>query len=294
MLDLFPSQPPALVKKLHTILELHLTTSPIGWCAIVIFKRRRVHRLSSLAPLTALSDGSKLAKMKPATVLTILLASALAFGPKNAKKFEVLNLSASDSPISFSGTAKALKIGTACVVTAHNNSSQSLLAMVATADVATPYEWDQPVTFQYDGFSKEALIDPGLDFDVVDEGLYPINGNTYDANGVPVDTPPQKFACHAKTKVLFVQFADGSSWGDYQTGKDVMARRAKRMAILSHLVEAYDTGGETAFAAALEEPQAVEMAWVLKGAAEYDKITVIELARKRLAAAKKKQESGIF
>ena len=82
-------------------------------------------------------------KMKRATLLTVLLASALAFG----QKFDVSDLSASDSPISFTGTTKILKTGTACVVTAHNNSSQSLLAVRVTADAATRYQWDQPVRF---------------------------------------------------------------------------------------------------------------------------------------------------
>jgi hypothetical protein len=231
--------------------------------------------------------------MKTATLLRIVLAAALAFGKKTGQKFEVSDLSASDSPISLTGTTKQLKAGTACVVTAHNNSSQSLLALVATAEVATAHEWDQPVSFEYDGFFKESLIAPGLDFDVVDEGMYSGVEGTY-VNGVLVETPPQKFACHAKVKVLFIQFADGSTWGDYQTGKDVMARRAKNIARLSHLIEAYDKGGETAFAAALGEPELAKMAYHLKETAPYYKTTVIDLARKRLAAAQKRQAAGIF
>ena len=51
--------------------------------------------------------------------------------------------------------------------------------------------------------------------------------------------------------------------------KDVMARRAKNMATLGHLVDAYDTGGEAAFAAALDEPEpeSRSMAYLLKGMA---------------------------
>jgi hypothetical protein len=229
--------------------------------------------------------------MKRANILTILLTSALAFGQKKAQTFEVSDLSASDSPISFTGATKALKTGTACVVTAHNNSSKSLLALVATADVATRYEWDQPVTFQYDGFSKETLIGPGLDFDIVDEGMYSPVEVTY-VNGVPVEPPPPNFVCHAKTKMLFIQFEDGSTWGDYQTGKDVMARRAKNIALLSRLVDTYDSGEEAAFAAALDEPESRRHP--LKFEADYFKITVIDLVRKRLAAAQKRQASGIF
>jgi hypothetical protein len=230
--------------------------------------------------------------MKRANILTILLASALAFGQKKAQTFEVSDLSASDSPISFTGATKVLKAGTACVVTAHNNSSKSLLALVATADVATRYQWDQPTTFQYDGFFKETLIGPGLDFDVVDEGMYSAVEVTY-VNGIPVEPPPPNFVCHAKTKVLFIQFEDGSSWGDYQTGKDVMTRRAKNIALLSHLVDTYDSGGEAAFAAALDEPESRRHP--LKFEADYFKMmTTIDLVRKRLAAAQKRQASGIF
>jgi hypothetical protein len=227
--------------------------------------------------------------MKPAILLTVLLASALAFG----QKFDVSDLSASDSPISFTGTTKILKTGTACVVTAHNNSSQSLLAVRATADVATRYAWDQPVTFSYDGFFKESGITPGLDFDVVDEGMYSGEERTY-LNGVPVEPPPPNFACHAKVKVEFIQFEDGSTWGDYETKKDVMARRVKNMAILTHLVDAYDTGGQTAFDAALDKPELKEKAYHMKYEAEYFKTTMIGLAKRRLAAGQKRQASGIF
>jgi hypothetical protein len=226
--------------------------------------------------------------MKPATLLTVLLAPALAFG----QKFDVTDLSASDSPISFTGTTKILKTGKACVVTAHNNSIQSLLAVRATASAATRYG-DQPVEFRYDGFFKDFLIIPGLDFDVIDEGMFAGIEGTY-VNGVMVETPPQKFACHAKVKVEFIQFEDGSTWGDYAAKKDVMARREKNMAILTHLVEAYNTGGQTAFAAALNEPQLKEKAYHMKYEAEYFKTTMIGLAKRRLAAGQKRQASGIF
>ena len=231
-------------------------------------------------------------KMKRANILTILLASALAFGQKKAQTFEVSDLSASDSPISFTGTTKSLKTGTACVVTAYNNSSQSLLAVRVTVNAATRYG-DQPVTFRYDGFFKESGITPGLDFDVVDEGMYANEERTY-VNGVLVEPPPPNFVCHAKVKVEFIQFEDGSIWGDYETKKDVTARRAKNIAILTHLVEAYDTGGQTAFDAALNEPELKERAYQMKYEAEFFKTTMIGLAKMRLSAGQKRQASGIF
>ena len=179
------------------------------------------------------------------------------------------------------------------MVTAHNNSNQSLLAVRATANVATRYTSDQPVEFRYDGFFKESLITPGLDFDVVDEGINGGEQRMY-ANGVLVQPPPPKFVCNAKVTVEFIQFEDGSTWGDYAAKKDVMARREKNMAILTHLVEAYNTGGQTAFNAALNEPELKEKADHMKFEAEYFKTTMIGLANRRLAAGQKRQASGIF
>lgn len=227
--------------------------------------------------------------MKRATLLAVLLAPALAFG----QKFDVSDLSASGSPISFTGTTKILKTGTACVVTAHNDSSQSLLAMRATADVATRYEWDQPVTFRYDGFFKESGIPPGLDFDVVDEEASSVVDRS-DVNGSPVEQPSPNFACHAKVKVLFIQFEDGSTWGDNETKKDFTARRARNMAAFTHLVEAYDSGGQTAFDATMSAPGLEELAFRMKYEAEYYKTTMVELARRRLAAGRTRQASGNF
>ena len=227
--------------------------------------------------------------MKRAILLTVLLASALSFG----QKFDVSDVSDSASPISFTGTTKILKTGTACVVTAHNNSSHGLLAVRITADTATSHEWDQPVEFRYDGFFKQSGIASGMDFDVVDEEAYSAVEST-DMNGSLVKSPSRHFPCHAKATVLFIQFEDGSEWGDYEIKKDVMAHRAKSMATLRELVEAYDTGGQAAFDATLNQSAPKSVAFALKYEAKYRKITPIELARNRLAAAQKHQASGIF
>ncbi len=185
--------------------------------------------------------------MKRATILTILLTSALAFG----QKFDVSDLSASDSPISFSGTAKVSTTKTTCMVTMHNDSTQGLLAVELTGEVTSPEGWNQSTELSYDHFFKEAGIPPGEDFDVLGPDFFDsVNqGPTY-INGV--------------------------------------------LAILSHLVDAYDTGGEAGFAAALDEPESRSMAYRLKYEAAYFKVTVIDLVRKKLGAAQKRQASGIF
>jgi hypothetical protein len=85
--------------------------------------------------------------MKLTIVVLILLSSALGFG----QAFEVSDLSEATSPVSFSGTAKVSKTGTICAVTLHNNSSQSLLAIVVSGEVTSPRGWMQPDGAQWPG-----------------------------------------------------------------------------------------------------------------------------------------------
>jgi hypothetical protein len=234
--------------------------------------------------------------MKALALLTVLAASVLAFG----QKFEVTDLSVTSTPIVFDGMAKVSKAGTICTVTMRNNSTQSLLALEVTGEVTSPWGWMQTTELSYDGFFKENGFPPGETFDLVGPDLfnYINHGRSYE-NGVLVkpQEPKQDLVCQASFKVQFVQLEDGSKLGDYQIEQQMEAKRAKRIAILSHLVEAYDIGGEAGFDgafAALNEPESRPVADVLKAEAEYRKVSLIDLARRKLAAAQNRQASGIF
>jgi len=229
--------------------------------------------------------------MSAVAILTVLLASALAF----AQKFEVTDVSETSSPISFDGKATVSKAGTICTVTMHNNSPHSLIAVKISGEVTSPWGWMQSTGLNYDSFFKETGIPTGQGFDFVSPHLFASLGRGY-TNGV-LDKPEMQkkhLVCHAAFKVHFVQFEDGSTVGDYQVMKDFMAKRAKNIGIIRHLVEAYDTGGEAAFAAALSEPESTSMADLLKAMSTYLKIPLIDLVKKRLAVAQKRQASGIF
>jgi hypothetical protein len=232
--------------------------------------------------------------MKPAAILTILLTSALTFG----QKFEVADVSQSSSPISFDGTAKVSKSGTVCLVTMHNNSTQSLLAVVVSGEVTSPWGMMQSTGLRYDAFFRTSIPPPGGEtFDLFGPDFFDFEnqGREY-INGVLVkpQQPKKDLVCHAAFKVEFVQLEDGSTLGDYEIMKEVLARRAKNMSILTHLLEAYDAGGEAALAAALDEPESMTMADLLKVMSAHSKIPVIDLVRQRLGAAQKRQASGIF
>ena len=177
------------------------------------------------------------------------------------------------------------------MVTAHINSTQSLLAVRVTVDVATRCEWDQPVTFQYDGFWKKSGITPGLDFDVVDEDRL---GETIYISQLAFWLSHRPRNLPAMPRSRFIQFRKWIHLGDFEAKEDVLAKRASNMAILTHLVAAYDTGGQTAFDAALADPEVKEKAYRMKFEVEYLKTTTIGLARKQLTAGLKLQASGVF
>jgi hypothetical protein len=98
--------------------------------------------------------------------------------------------------------------------------------------------------------------------------------------------------------VLFVQFDDGTTWGDPSAGKELLAARPQKLAFLKNLVETYDESGQDTFAALLNEPKFGSpehtVAACLKGDAEHEKTATIDLAKKRLAAAQEWRALGIL
>jgi len=121
------------------------------------------------------------------------------------------------------------------VVAAHNNSSQSLLAVRATAEVATAIHGIS----RWSSVTTVSLRSPGshrvLDFDLVDEGMYSVEDRTY-VNAFWLSTTPEFcLPCQGQGGVYSVRRR--VHLGDYETKKDVTARRTKNMAILTHLVE---------------------------------------------------------
>jgi hypothetical protein len=54
--------------------------------------------------------------------------------------------------------------------------------------------------------------------------------------------------------VVFVQFADGSTWGDATAGREILLDRARELGELKRLAEVYEANGNAEFVAALENP----------------------------------------
>jgi hypothetical protein len=74
----------------------------------------------------------------------------------------------------------------------------------------------------------------------------------------PIDTSvspsePGATVVKAVGAVLWVQFEDGSTWGDAESGKQILSIRSRKLAFLQKLVAEYYDNGETSFMAMLND-----------------------------------------
>jgi hypothetical protein len=223
--------------------------------------------------LTTLTFGIKLGRMKP-TLLALLLASSLAFG----QKFQ--DVSAKGAPASLG----IKHDGTDQYVAIHNTSGKGILAYVAVTKTTDEHGQTKPCESRADYAFKSNVL------------------GSQEENPLPcpldLDTAGVK-APDVVGAVLFVQFEDGSRWGDGETGRRaILDQRPQKLAFLKRLVETYSESGEDAFNAMLNDPKLQGLEWQiamhLKGDAQSHKTPAIDLAKKQLAAGQGWHASGIF
>jgi hypothetical protein len=242
--------------------------------------------------------------MKRAISMLLLLAPMLAFG----QKFQ--DVSQKGSPVSLSigfypGDPNPY-------VFARNDSSKGVLALAAVANFKDASGHSVPLTTNQDYAFKFGVLKPhdkrGVGPVDVDPGITTTTQTmTSTEGGVSVTRVVQEVGQPDPTKnrqavgngaVLFVQFDDGTTWGDPASAKRLLDSRPQRLAYLKRLVETYYESGQDAFNAVLREPKPMSpesvVAGCLQGDAERDKIPTIELAKKRLADAQGWHASGIF
>jgi hypothetical protein len=212
--------------------------------------------------------------MKSTILAILLLAPAFTFG----QKFQ--DVTAKGSPLSL----KIDKIDSTdpdSYVIAHNNSGKGVLAVVALMNFKDATGQGFPLTTRQDYAFKIGAL------------------KSHEERGIaPVNLDPGIKITEGIGAVLFVQFEDGTTWGDAEAGKQLLDSRPKRLAFLKRLVELYYQSGQDAFDAALNDPaldhSELSVAMCLKGDAEYEKMSTIDLAKKRFADARQWQASGIF
>ena len=233
--------------------------------------------------------------MKPAIMAVLLLAPALVFG----QKFQ--DVSQKESPVS-------LSIGfypsdPDPYVFAQNKSRKGVLAIVAAASFKDKAGQDYPVRTEQDYAFKFGVLKSHDQRGVAPVYIPNIKtiSSEHGSTVQEIDDPPDPVKIKQAVgdgAVLFVQFNDGTTWGDSGVARRLLDSRAQRLAFLKRLVETYYASGEAAFDSVLNEPKPMSpefaTAACLKGDAERDRLSTIELAKQRLAAAQEWHALGIF
>jgi hypothetical protein len=146
------------------------------------------------------------------TIVTILLLVGSLFAQAS-----IQDVSAAGSPLSLSGTA-------ADILGLNVSQKEILLYVVAFKAV------NSGVSFRHDYYFKP-------------NGVLP---NT--TENVGEISPKFAAAGLSQASVQYVQFVDGSEWGDRTVGAPVLGNRQPILGLLSQVSVAYDSGGESAFA----------------------------------------------
>lgn len=202
------------------------------------------------------------------TVIASMIALGFVCEAQDLTSVDIVDQSSADCPVRLSGqmdlteskVAGAPQASFAYKLVATNLSAKTLMAMVVLSHVGTS---NGPLLSQHNEFdayfSHQMEIASGQEF--IDEHRehnlsFSMQGRENTAKTSPA----------AHTEVIFLQFTDGSTWGDGQDDQviSVMKTRAVLHESLRGLVTAVTEGGESEFLKALEAKSDDEHAdWAL-------------------------------
>jgi hypothetical protein len=151
------------------------------------------------------------------------------------------------TPVSITGTVTFQDSSNmVCSITGHNDSPQSIIASSIELKLTKPTGEPGQIVFERDYFFKSSTVSPPQsDFLISDDCRM---GKELNVQRTP--QPPQ-----AHAKVVFLQFEDGSIWGDPKVGAQLMAQRVEVLAFLKWLKSAYSTDGPDGLDKALAKDQ---------------------------------------
>jgi hypothetical protein len=182
----------------------------------------------------------------------------IAFAAPQELTIPTLDASKAGSPIKLSGSvfftdeaSGVLRYSFRTRLTATNVSSKSVLAVVTMIRTRGTGKIELHNTRKDDYFFRSETLEPNASVSM-EEIAGPFGEPTAEIEGRP-STEPKAVAA-----VTFVQFADGSTWGDKTEGQDLLLKRRPALAQLKLLAEIYQTQGEEPFVGALNKPSSFE------------------------------------
>ena len=213
--------------------------------------------------------------MKPTMVSSFFLATSLVFAQSPANtKFQ--DASPKGAPASLSVEYDS-DVGLYAAV--RNISGKGILAFVAIIEPTDSRGQSVPCHSRADFVFKDSVLAPRAE-----RFACPLETST-DSN------EPGATVVKAVGAVLWVQFEDGSTWGDAESGKQILSVRSRKLAFLQKLVGEYYDNGETSFNAMLNDQNLDPRIWAVAGClvedAKSQRIPAINLAKTRLETAQK-------
>jgi hypothetical protein len=197
-----------------------------------------------------------------------LITAVLWFTALLSAQTPIRDVSVAGSPLFFASAMTADKYW-ANNVTAQNVSTKEILAYVI--------EYNGNFGDQHDLYFGRGGFTPGAT-QVITEW--------------PSDTP--KLPDTLQAKVLYVQFVDGTEWGDHSAGEKLLQSRQGSLQFMSNLIAAYNKGGEAAFMTLLNQTHenSTDMVWgmsvhFLKMKTEMGMAGVLQHIQMKLASAAK-------
>jgi hypothetical protein len=218
----------------HVVLE--------DWAVIFVLKGRVIIVRRSMILLIAF------------LLATLLSLASSAFCVGEQIKMKVTDASDSGSPITVSGEvvftdtqAGPTPYSFQATASATNVSGRDMLLVVVSFEVTGTHKFDLLETDQQDYFFSPHPLRPGAaqEFDSFSARYGPLAGRTE-----PEHTEPPQ----ATARLEFVQFADGSTWGDPDSANQTLEFRKETLTELNVLQKVYRSGGEQAFTEELSKP----------------------------------------
>jgi hypothetical protein len=186
------------------------------------------------------------------TSMRLLLAMVYLVTSSVGQTVQISDDTPKGSPVSITGTwtfDPKNPDNMACSITGHNQYNRSIITYYDVWTYVKPSGEPGGITMNRDYFFKQDdLAEPSSDFPLTLPGDELDGGHEFP----PITYAPATPEVHVKT--VFVQFDDGSSWGDSQVAADVMRKRMEGLAYLRALKAAYTTGGSEALVEALQQP----------------------------------------
>jgi hypothetical protein len=225
--------------------------------------------------LTTGLDRSKLPGMKRTIVFALFLVTSLVFA-QNPADIKFQDASPKGAPASLLVKYDP-DIGLYAAV--RNTSGKGILAFFAIIEPTDSRGQSVPCHSRADFIFKDSVLAPRAE-----------------RFACPMDTStspnePGATIVKAVGAVLWVQFEDGSTWGDAESGKQILSIRSRKLAFLQKLVAEYYDKGETSFKAMLNDQNLDPNIWAVAGClvedAKSQGIPAINLAKNRLEAAQK-------